>query len=293
MVGGRVGGGLADQLADAVYVVDRGRRITYWNGAAERLTGYAACDVVGHRCGPALLAHVAEDGSPLCGPRCPLDATILDGQERELAASLRTRAGDSLAVHIKASVLREEGHIVGAVEVFRDDTAARAARRLVEELQALVLQDAVTEGPNRRAFDEALARGVRRLAATGDTFGLIALDLDDFKLLNDTYGHGAGDDVLRQVARLIERSVRQGDLVARIGGDEFAVVTGPLAEPELHRLVDRLRDRTGGAVVRLGDTDAAVRLSVGGCLVMPGDDAATALHRADTAMYRAKSPGGG
>ncbi|HEY3436999.1 MAG TPA: diguanylate cyclase, partial [Actinotalea sp.] len=213
---GRGDAGLADQLGDAVYVVDPDRRITYWNGAAEDLTGYLACDVLGRRCGPALLGHVGEDGTPLCGPRCPLDATIRDGRAREVAALLRTRSGSSLPVHIRAAALREQGDIVGAVEVFRDDTAGWAARRLIEDLQTLVLADPLTGGGNRRALDRGRERAMARFEATGQPFGLIVIDIDDFKSINDQHGHGVGDDVLRHVARRLEACVRGEDVVARL-----------------------------------------------------------------------------
>ena len=288
MVDERGDTGLADQMGHAVYVVDPERRITYWNGAAEQLTGYPASAVVGRRCGSALLGHVGEDGVPLCGPRCPLDATIRDGRTREVAATLCTSTGGSVAVHIRASALREAGSIVGAVEVFRDDTAGWAARRLIEDLEALVVTDPLTGGGNRRALDRACERAFSRFEATGQRFGLIVIDIDAFKTVNDRYGHGVGDDVLRQVAQRLEACVRAGDVVARLGGDEFGVVTGPIGPAELAELVHRIGAAATRAPFRVAGEMLTIEVSVGGCVVAPGDDGPALLARADDAMYESK-----
>lgn len=282
-------GGLADHLGDAVYVVDTDRRITYWNGAAERLTGYLSCDVVGRRCGATLLAHVAEDGTPLCGPRCPLDATIRDGREREVDASLRSRTGASVPVHIRASALRQDGAITGAVEVFRDDTAAREARRTIARLQALVLEDPLTGVGNRRALDRAYEQQLAACAASAETFALVVLDLDHFKDVNDRYGHQTGDLVLRHVAQSVRQAVRPHDQVARLGGDEFAVVTGPLTHAYLDRLVARLVRFASGVPAGSWPHAIDVGISFGAVMVGSAEPARSALARADADLYAHKA----
>ncbi|HEY3436869.1 MAG TPA: GGDEF domain-containing protein, partial [Actinotalea sp.] len=119
-------------------------------------------------------------------------------------------------------------------------------------------------------------------------FGLIVIDIDDFKSINDQHGHGVGDDVLRHVARRLEACVRGEDVVARLGGDEFGVVTGPIGPGELAALVDRITQITSGSPFRVGGELLTVRVSVGGSTVRPGDDASALLERADDAMYDAK-----
>lgn len=284
-----VRGGLADHLSDAVYVVDTQRRITYWNDAAERLTGYPAGDVIGRRCGATLLAHVALDGTPLCGPRCPLDATIRDGQDRQLHASLHTRADEVVPVHIRASALWQDGRVAGAVEVFSDETAARDAQRVIAELEALVLQDPLTGVGNRRALERAFAQHALTAAETGSTFGLLVLDLDGFKEVNDRYGHATGDLVLRHFAQCVHRAIRPHDTVARLGGDEFAVVTGVVSESELEGLVTRVCHLATGTPASSGPHEVDVAVSVGTALVAPGEPAEVALARADAALYAHKA----
>ena len=114
---------LLGAMTEAVYAVDRDRRITYWNAAAEQLTGYSAAEVVGRRCQDNLLNHVDEAGNQLCKDGCPLQATVEDGQTREALVFLQHRAGHRLPVAVRAAPLRSAGEtIIGAVEVFHDDS---------------------------------------------------------------------------------------------------------------------------------------------------------------------------
>jgi PAS domain S-box-containing protein len=119
---------IVDNLADGVYFVDPGREITYWNRGAERITGYASGAVVGHRCFDNILDHVDAEGNSLCHTICPLAATMRDGQPREVSVWLRHAEGYRKPVRIRTSPVRNgDGAIVGAVEVFSDDSAVLRA----------------------------------------------------------------------------------------------------------------------------------------------------------------------
>jgi diguanylate cyclase (GGDEF)-like protein len=163
-------------------------------------------------------------------------------------------------------------------------TSADRHRELVGEMARLAERDPLTGLANRRAFDRALA--ARSVSA--EPGALIALDLDNFKQVNDRFGHQRGDDLLRDVAREIRRRVRAGDLVARLGGDEFAIVL-PGA--------DAARAQAVAADLRAGVRQHARELplrtpvdaSVGVAPLGPGaDGAAEGVARADAAMYRVK-----
>jgi diguanylate cyclase (GGDEF)-like protein len=142
--------------------------------------------------------------------------------------------------------------------------------------------DALTGIPNRRAFMTALDE-----ALAGDG-ALLFIDLDGFKAVNDTLGHAAGDRLLTVVAERLSAAVRDGDLLARLAGDEFVVLAKDvLGGSEL----DRLAGRLAGAFaepVQLGDSAVPVRASVGSTLFTAGQESEEVLHRADTAMYEAK-----
>lgn len=149
-------------LHEGVYIVDKERRIQYWNTAAEAITGYSAKTVVGRRCADNILRHVSEDGQQLCTSGCPLQATLEDGKTRDLMAYLHHKDGRRLPVHVRSIALRDETGIPRVLEVF-NEISDRG--KLLEELETLrqeVLTDPLTKIGNRRYYE---LNGEARLAA--------------------------------------------------------------------------------------------------------------------------------
>jgi len=279
-----------DAMGDGLYVVSPQRAITYWNPAAERITGFTAEDALGRWCGDGLLNHVDELGEPLCGVRCPLAATMRDGHRRTVHAFLHHQEGHVVPVRVTAAPLRDdEGTIVGAVETFSDDGDLAAVRAHLDLAQRTALTDALTGIGNRRFFDQDIERRFALWDREGQRFALITADIDGFKAVNDTYGHEFGDHVLQVVSRSLAAAVRGTDTVFRTGGDEFAVLAGPITQEDLAALAARLAmvvpaGRYGG-----GRPGLRVTLTVGCATVQADDDAATLRTRADRALYAAKA----
>ncbi len=143
-----------DSLPDAVYVIDEQRRIRAWNQAAATLTGYSAQETLGRVCNDRLLNHVDEDGRSLCGARCPLRATMVDGRSRQARVFLHHADGHLIPVHVQSAALRDaDGEIVAAVETFRDDTEHTRSTRKIAELAVLATHDPLTGLDNRRTMD--------------------------------------------------------------------------------------------------------------------------------------------
>lgn len=163
---------------------------------------------------------------------------------------------------------------------------------LRDELEALARTDPLTGLLNRRGLNEALARETARARRAGEPVSLVVIDLDRFKGLNDTYGHGAGDAALRVVADLLRRGLRAGDVAGRWGGDEFAVVFAGLPAAQAHEVVDRLRSTLSHPSNRAA-LPRRVSFSAGVADVRGADaDVETLMARADSALYVAKAAGG-
>ncbi len=283
---------IVENLADGVYLVDRGRQITYWNQGAERISGHRSRDVVGHRCYDNILGHVDAHGNSLCHSACPLAQTMDDGAPREVSIWLKHADGHRKPVRVRTAPVRDaSGQIIGGVEIFTDDSAVLRAEEDAARARRDALTDELTGLPNRRLFDAALAGRLENLIRYGWQFGLLVVDVDHFKEFNDTLGHVFGDAVLSGVAATLRGAVRAGDVLARWGGDEFVVLVEAPNGADLLDAAQRLRDLVSQSEVRLAGTSQSVRVSVGGTLAQADDSAETLFARADGALYHAKHSG--
>jgi diguanylate cyclase (GGDEF)-like protein len=164
----------------------------------------------------------------------------------------------------------------------------RKVAQRTDELNRLARIDALTGLKNRRGLDEALDEEIQRVKRQNTGFGLIWLDIDHFKAINDELGHQAGDDILCRVALWLKAGVRPYDHPGRWGGDEFVVVLSPCDDDTLCQIAARIRETIERDSIRTG---TPVTVSVGGYLCQPGDDVDTILRQADQALYRVKQQG--
>lgn len=193
----------------------------------------------------------------------------------------------------------EEGEFADAYDVAADrrpdaiTLVGRAYNLLRTHLATMVLSDTLTGCLNRRGFEQHLARELARGSRAGSAVGLLAIDLDHFKQVNDSYGHLAGDQVLREVGALLRDTARAGDVVARTGGEEFAMLLPDTDVPGALNLAERVRERFAAHRFMLAGRPVRVTASVGATADLAGDaSAAAALRaRADEALYRAKRAG--
>jgi diguanylate cyclase (GGDEF)-like protein len=165
---------------------------------------------------------------------------------------------------------------------------------LIDALVNLSSRDALTGLANRRAFELALAREIDRVARSGEPALLLALDIDHFKRVNDTYGHNAGDQVLKAVAGALIESVRPMDLVARVGGEEFAIILPNCASAFGETVAERVRRRVENMPVTVSPSQAIeCTVSIGGAFAPQWVRSTPALwvERADQQLYRSKTQG--
>jgi diguanylate cyclase (GGDEF)-like protein/PAS domain S-box-containing protein len=283
-----------DNLAEGVYFTDRDRVITYWNDTAEKLTGHCREDVLGKRCGEGLLVHVNEKGVLLCNKHCPITAAVNDGETQKIEAYLHHKDGHLVPVLLRVTPVHEngkEGEITGVVQVFSDNSPTLAARQRIQHLEGLALLDDLTRLPNRRYVIRELTGRLTEMSRLGESFGVLFADIDGLKEVNDTYGHEAGDEVLRTVARTLLHNCRPLDVVGRWGGDEFISVIRDADRGTLRIIAERFRmliENSG--ITRKGET-LRVTISSGGVISRPGDSPESILERADQMLYRSKDAG--
>jgi diguanylate cyclase (GGDEF)-like protein/PAS domain S-box-containing protein len=274
---------LMELLDEGVVLEDRGGRVLTANPSAARILGTEA---PGLRDLPGPLWR--DDETPWDPDALPWVDALRRGRpvDRQIVGVDRTDGSRVwLSLNSRPLCQPDEHEPHGVVTSFTDVTEARASERLLRE-QAL--HDSLTGLPNRTQLLSRIERSLRRVDRDGDSLGLLYLDLDGFKVVNDSMGHEAGDDLLCQVARRLEATVRPSDTVARLGGDEFVVVCDHLAGDEA---AEQVADRVAESFLvpfPLAGGDVMVGASVGWAVSGPGTTAADLLRRADEVMFECK-----
>ena len=283
---------ILDSIYDGVYLVDPDRRIIYWNSGAERITGYRADEAMGRRCQDNFLVHLDEQGNSLCHDGCPLSWTMANEQPLETEVYLQHRDGYRVPISVRASPIRDgTGRVVGAVEVFSDNSRIAAMTDLNKELQQLSLLDHSTEVGNRRFLEQQLMARLNEQDRYGWRVGVLFVDVDNLKEINDRNDHIVGDRVIRMVARTLVNGIRSFDTVGRWGGDEFVVLIVNVDERQLHDVGEKLRRLIESSGLTEGEETIQVTVSVGGVLAAAGENPEAVIRRADRLMLASKTAG--
>jgi len=276
-------------IGDAVITTDASGRITWLNPVAERMTGWLNQEARGQALRNAF--NVVDEDSR--GPAPDLVAACLErGEAVELAhrSLLIARDGSERGIEDSASPIRSEsGELLGAVLVFRD---VSEQRRLSSEMAYRATHDSLTGLTNRAEFENRLQRSLDVAHADDSRHALLYIDLDQFKLVNDACGHAAGDQLLKQVARILEETVRGRDTIARLGGDEFAVLLEHCTALQARRVAQGICDRMDEYRFLHDDRRFRIGASIG---LVPLDkrwDNTDAVQQAaDASCYAAKEGG--
>jgi diguanylate cyclase (GGDEF)-like protein/PAS domain S-box-containing protein len=272
----RLSASILESLQEGLFVVDLEGRITRANQAAADLCGMSLGELVGSR-----LADLPIAVAPV---RRALGGETVRGQ----VVRVERRDGTARSVEVNAGPLVEaDGRPYGALGTYVDVTGRiEDERRIREEADT----DHLTGLANRRALARMLAASLTRAASRGGAVGVLMLDLDGFKAINDALGHAAGDAALREVAERLRRSVRERDLVSRTGGDEFVIVLPDLSTRPgaAHEAADRIA-AAFESPLRIEGVVTPLHAAVGvACYPQDGEDAAALMAAADRAMYARK-----
>lgn len=284
-----------EAIDDAVLVTDADGTIRYLNPAAERLLGWHKDEARGLPIEQVLtLAHEAGKG-PVANP---LRLALRTGMSQSLAPDgvLVRRDGRETPVQDTAApIVAGEGVLCGAVLVLRDDSERRA---FLAELRHMAFHDPLTGLPNRRALEGRIERAVSQLAAEPQRRHVFCyLDLDQFKLVNDTCGHAAGDLLLNELAGIMRTLLpsrvpgEDQPMLARLGGDEFGLLLFDSDVSAAAALAGRLIEAIRAHAFQHAGRDFRLGASAGLCPLAPGDSASSMLARADSACYLAKRRG--
>ena len=273
---------LVENINEVIYALDANGLVTYVSPAVEQIGGYSASEVVGR----SFAEFIHPDDLP----------SLLESFQRTVAGNpepseyrVLTKSGEVHWVRSSSRPVYDGDRIIGLRAVLMDITERRKAD---ETISYLAHHDALTGLPNRTLFMDRLALALAQARRSGQMLAVMSLDMDRFKVVNDTAGHSGGDQVLRSVAEQLTRLVREGDTAARLGGDQFALLLPAISSLEdATTVAERVRGDLRGPRLITG-REFQLTTSIG-IAIHPddGQDAETMLRNADAAMYQAKEQG--
>ncbi len=283
---------IIQSLNDGVYFTDRNRIIRFWNRAAERISGFSSEEVTGTSCASDILVHIDSEGHSLCKGMCPLAESIISGKPVSNEVYMHHKDGHRIPLWVRTDALRDkDGAITGGVEVFTDVSEYSASRLRVVELEKIALLDSLTHLPNRRFMEQELQKVFAEKQRYGLNFGILFMDIDNFKKVNDTFGHDAGDRVLVFIANTFRSNSRVFDVYGRWGGEEFMSIVRSAGTGSLKAQAGRMRYLTENSYVMVGEERLSVTISIGAAMAGDDDTPDTLVKRADTLLYRSKREG--
>lgn len=280
---------ILEAAGEGIFGVDASGKVVFVNPAALQALGFETAEFIGRE--PHELIRCRLPGSNVSGAMaCPVRKTLVDGSSSASDVENFTRKDGTLfPVEYQVTPILQDGKVAGAVAAFHDITRRRC---IEEEIRYRANYDTLTGLPNRDLLVERLTQEIKLARRDGVTVGLLYLDLDRFKNVNDAAGHEVGDLLLQQVAQRLRACVRESDTVGRLGGDEFALML-----PHVHQAADaaRIAEKAIAALgepFELNGQEAWIGASIG-ITVFPGDggSASELLRHADLAMYKAKESG--
>lgn len=283
---------ILENLYDGLYIVDRDRVIRYWNKAAEEISGFKAAEVIGKSCADSVLTHVDSSGTDLCRGLCPLAVSLEDGAGRDADVFLHHKDGHRVPVSVRVIPLKDaEGRVIACAELFTDRSDNGSCEARIKELEEMALLDHLTRLANRSGIEREIRLRFEEQKRFGVTFGILFMDIDHFKEVNDSHGHDVGDCVLKFVAETLVKNSRPFDLFGRWGGDEFIGIIRNVGSQQLEELGNRLRILVENSYILVEERRLHVTISIGATWTRDDDSLESLMKRGDSLLYASKRAG--
>lgn len=283
---------IVNHIADGVYVLDTKRRVSFWNRAAERITGFTAEEVNGRCCADNLLTHTNCEGQPLCRGNCPAAKTLIDGKVREAVVNVHHKAGHRIPVQVSVSpVLDERGGIIGAVETFRECSDVIAMRSTIERLKHWGCVDVQSGLATRRIVEGRLAERQQEMQRYGWPYGVLLVEIDLLQEVRRNFDEEGVTQAIRMAAMCVTNSLRALDTVGRWGEKSFLAIIANATVVELATIAERVRSMVDSAYRITDNGELHVTVSIGAVAAEPRDNTAALLVKAEKCLYASRTQG--
>ncbi|MBM6999959.1 EAL domain-containing protein, partial [bacterium] len=280
---------LIDTVPFGCYVLDQGRTIRYWSRGAERLLGFSAEEMVGVKCTDTPLGCASADDARSAIDCCPALFALATGRAKTMRMVMSAKGGKEVVVSNTLVPIRDGSGRIYALASFLVPHACEGADRdLVRQIYQIATTDPVTQLPGRSYMEECLDEALELYRRTGQRFAVLFADVDNFHDVNNTFGHHAGDEILRSFGRTLLSQGRRTDEFCRWGGDEFVGILQLRRDSDVTGAARRLMRAAREISISEGGRTVTCHVSIGMTVIREGDDLETVVDRADRYMYEAK-----
>ncbi len=280
---------ILNQLQDGVIAVNRERRIVYWNKAAAQIAGIESEEALGKLCAEDLPRFFDAEGVNICKTKCPVELTLKDGAIRTLDAYIQHKDGFRIQSSLRViPVFREDGEIIGAMEVFANTSPKITIPLAVAELERMALIDGDTGIAGKPYLDMTLNIRLEEFQKFGLPFGLIYVDVDNYNKTLEKYGRFNAGKILRLVARTLHKNVRYFDIVGRWSTEEFLVILLNIDESRLDIVANKLRLLIAESYITTETGMLSATVSMGASIVQRYDTVEALVKRTEQLMLHSK-----
>ena len=278
-----------NQVQDAVVWLDKGRKVVYWNKAAEDISGRESAGMLGRACFEEPTLFVDYAGIDICRDKCPVAMTLKDGAPRTLDVYLQHKEGFRTPASLRIiPVFKEGGEILGAVETFSGTAPKVTLPLALTELEKMGLVESETGIPSKQYLDMTLATRLEEFQKYNLTFGLVYVDIDNYGKILERYGRFNASKIVRTVARTLYKNIRFFDIVGRWSTEEFLVLLLNIDEGRLDIVANKLRLLVAESYITTETGMLNATVSMGASLVLRYDTVESLVKRGEQLMLHSK-----
>lgn len=284
---------ILDNIVNGVYVIDNNVKVRYWNRSMEKITGIKSQEMTGQDCDNKKFFYYDRSGDHPCNrKKCILLDAIKYGCANEKEFYIRHKDGFQIPISLRAAPLKNShNQIIGAAGMSCVNLYRMAGIRCATEQEQMAYIDPLTGIGNRRYLEMNAQRRIDEFSRYSWKFGVLFIDIDHFKKINDAYGHNIGDEVLKMMASALRRNLRPYDGVCRWGGEEFVATVVGVNENTLWTVANRLRQDIGQNKLFVRMRNIKATISIGVTMGKTTDTVDGLIERSDVLMYQSKKSG--
>jgi diguanylate cyclase (GGDEF)-like protein/PAS domain S-box-containing protein len=272
---------ILDELQIGVSVLDLQGKIIFWSDGAEKITGYARIDVLGHPCTENILLHCNHIHCEMCGEHCPLATALHDSRPVESMGSIHHKSGFRSSVRIWAIPLRDpHGSVIGIIQTFESEFAVNGPNPNDRSMKERGCLDYATELPNQTMMQSHLRESLAIFAELKIPLGVLCLEIKDLEKFRARYGQEAAVTVLRALGRTLRSSVWPADLVGRWSGEQFMAILSGCDGQALKDVTARMEQVAARLSIQWWGEELSVAVSMSSANAVAGDSVDSLMQRA-------------